>query len=79
MDAIFFFFSLAGVLMVVHWLVTNDKAGTRGKTHGIFAMREPEDIAAEAEAAAKGRFSARRAVKPAPKLAARPVGHRRPF
>jgi hypothetical protein len=78
MDAAFFFFSLAGVLMVVHWLVTNDKAGNHGKTRGIFAMREPEDIAAEAEIAARGKFSARRTVKPA-KPAAKPVGHRRPF
>ncbi len=46
MDAIFFFFSLTGVLMVVYWLVTNDKAGNSGKTRGLFAMREPADIAA---------------------------------
>lgn len=78
MDAAFFFFSLAGVLMVVHWLVTNDKAGNSGKTRGIFAMREPEDIAAEAELAAKGKFSAQRMGKAA-KPAARPPAHRRPF
>ncbi len=75
MSAIFFFFSLAGVLAVVHWLVTNDKAGNRGKTHGIFAMREPADIAAEAEAAARGTLAARLAAKHAPK----PAGRRRSF
>ncbi len=79
MDAVFFFFSLIGVLAVVHWLVTNDKAGNRGKTRGIFAMREPADIAAEAEAAARGTFAARLAARSAPKPAAKPAGHRRPF
>lgn len=73
MDAIFFFFSLTGVLMVVYWLVTNDKAGNSGKTRGLFAMREPADIAAETEAAA------RRAAKLAPKPSAKPAGRRRPF
>ena len=79
MDTVFFFFSLAGVLAVVHWLVTNDKAGNRGKTRGIFAMREPADLAAEAEAAARGTFAARLAARSAPKPAAKPAGHRRPF
>lgn len=73
MDAIFFFFSLTGVLMVVYWLVTNDKAGNSGKTRGLFAMREPADIAAETEAAA------RRAAKLVPKPPAKPAGRRRPF
>ncbi|HXP12194.1 MAG TPA: hypothetical protein VN795_00915 [Stellaceae bacterium] len=79
MDAIFFFFSLAGVLMVVHWLVTNDKAGNGGKTRGIFAMREPADIAAAAEAAARGTFAAQLAARSKPKPAAKPAGRRRPF
>ncbi len=79
MDAIFFFFSLTGVLMVVYWLVTNDKAGNSGKTRGLFAMREPADIAAEAEAAARGTFAARLAARSAPKPPAKPAGRRRPF
>ncbi|HZL60623.1 MAG TPA: hypothetical protein VFC38_13105 [Stellaceae bacterium] len=82
MDTVFFFFSLAGVLMVVHWLVTNDRAGNRGKTSGIFAMREPEDIAKETEVAAKGKFDARRAkaaARPAPKPAGQPAFTRREF
>jgi hypothetical protein len=45
MEAVFFAFSLVGVLAVMHWAATNDKAGNRGVTKGLFAMR---DFAAEA-------------------------------
>jgi len=44
MEAVFFVFSLVGVLAVMHWAATNDKAGNRGVTKGFFAMR---DFAAE--------------------------------
>ena len=46
MEAVFFAFSLIGVLAVMHWAATNDKAGNRGPTKGFFAMR---DFAAEAQ------------------------------
>ena len=58
---------------------TNDKAGNGGKTRGIFAMREPADIAAAAEAAARGTFAAQLAARSKPKPAAKPAGRRRPF
>jgi hypothetical protein len=45
MEAVFFAFSLIGVLGVMHWAATNDKAGNRGLTKGFFAMR---DFVAEA-------------------------------
>jgi len=77
MDTVFFFFSLAGVLMVVHWLVTNDRAGNRGKTTGIFAMREPEDIAAAEAAAAKTSVGARHTAKVAANAAAAKPGFTR--
>ncbi|HVA13660.1 MAG TPA: hypothetical protein VNF99_10445 [Stellaceae bacterium] len=48
MEAVFFVFSLIGVLAVMHWAATNDQAGNRGATKGFFAMR---DFVAEAEEA----------------------------
>jgi hypothetical protein len=44
-ETLFFFFSLFGVMAVIHWAATNDKAGNRGATTGLFAMREPESLA----------------------------------
>ena len=49
MESIFFVLSLIGILGVMHWAATNDKAGNRGPTKGWFAMR---DFAAEDPAAA---------------------------
>ena len=43
MEAIFFLFALAGIVMVIHWWVVNDRAGNNGVTTGFFAMREPEE------------------------------------
>jgi hypothetical protein len=40
MEAVFFLCSVVGVLIVLHWCVTNDKAGNRGPTKGFFAMRD---------------------------------------
>jgi hypothetical protein len=45
-ESIFFVLSLIGVLGVMYWAATNDKAGNRGPTKGWFAMR---DFAAEDE------------------------------
>ena len=49
MESIFFVLSLVGVLAVMYWAATNDKAGNRGPTKGWFAMR---DFAAEDQAPA---------------------------
>jgi len=43
MEAIFFLFALAGIVMVIHWWVVNDRAGNNGVTTGFFAMPEPEE------------------------------------
>ncbi len=53
MESIFFVLSLVGVLAVMHWAATNDKAGNRGPTKGWFAMRDfvAEDQAPVAAAA----------------------------
>jgi hypothetical protein len=48
-ETLFFFFALFGVLMVIHWAATNDKAGNRGATTGFLAMREPESLAERAQ------------------------------
>jgi hypothetical protein len=47
MEAVFFVISVIGVLAVMHWSLTNDSAGNRGPTKGLFAMR---DFVAEAAA-----------------------------
>jgi len=43
MEAVFFIIALAGIVMVIHWSVVNDRAGNNGVTTGFFAMREPEE------------------------------------
>jgi hypothetical protein len=68
MEAIFLFFALAGVAMVIHWMMVNDKAGNRGVTTGFFAMRDEESLAEKAAAKA-----AMRAGKPGPNSPVRPV------
>lgn len=47
MEAIFFIFALAGIVMVIHWWVVNDRAGNNGVTTGFFAMHEPEEPTAK--------------------------------
>ena len=47
MEAIFFVFTLIGIIMVIHWSVVNDRAGNNGVTTGFFAMREPEEPVAK--------------------------------
>jgi hypothetical protein len=39
MESLFFASSVVGVLMVIYWAITNDKAGNLGETTGFFAMR----------------------------------------
>jgi len=68
MESIFLIFALAGVTMVIHWMMTNDKAGNRGATTGFFAMRDEESLAEKATAKA-----AMRAGKPGPNSPVRPV------
>ena len=46
MESIFFVIALFGVLAVMHWAATNDAAGNRNPTKGVFAMR---DFVAEAK------------------------------
>lgn len=41
MEGLFFLVAVVGVLMVIHWAVTNDAAGNRGPTKGFFALRKP--------------------------------------
>jgi hypothetical protein len=61
MEAVFFAFSLVGVLAVMHWAATNDKAGNRGVTKGFFAMRDFAAEAAEEKAnPSESRFRKRR-------------------
>ncbi len=47
MEAVFFIIALAGIVMVIHWSVVNDRAGNNGVTTGFFAMREPEEPVAK--------------------------------
>jgi len=47
MEAVFFIIALAGIVMVIHWSVVNDRAGNNGVTTGFFAMREAEEPVAK--------------------------------
>jgi hypothetical protein len=61
MEAVFFAFSLIGVLGVMHWAATNDKAGNRGPTKGFFAMRDfAAETAEEVAHPAESKFRKRR-------------------
>ncbi len=47
MEAIFFLFAVIGVLLVIHWAVTNDAAGNRRPTKGLFALRKSAEKPAD--------------------------------
>jgi hypothetical protein len=38
MDGLFFLLSIVGIVLVMHWVVTNDQVGPDQPTHGLFAM-----------------------------------------
>ena len=40
MDGLFFLMSILGTVLVVYWVVTNDRVGPDKPTQGMFAMRE---------------------------------------
>lgn len=47
MEGIFFLLAVVGVLLVIHWAVTNDAAGNRRPTKGLFALRKSAEKRAE--------------------------------
>jgi len=39
MDGLLFLGTIIAIGLVMHWVVLNDRAGPRGATRGLFAMR----------------------------------------
>jgi len=45
MDTLLFLLSLGGMVLIVFWSLQNDKMPMDGKTHGLLAMKDPEEDA----------------------------------
>ncbi len=45
-DSLLFVLSLGGMVLIVFWSLQNDKTPLDGKTHGLLAMKKPEEEAA---------------------------------